>query len=153
MDFVLDSIETHLADTVARDDVMLTTDISRAYYSVPIVAEATPFLAIKHRGEFYAPVVLPFGSSLAPFIFTRITKQVVRLAHTIGLKVLNFYDDFLWAAPQAQGKKIAEFVKWSYRRRGGTSTINANGSRNRSSNFSVSTSTPNRTLFTSRKNA
>jgi len=109
--FAGDGIEKDLEATVQKDDHMLTTDIARAYYSVPIVEEATPYLAVRHRGRVYAPTVLPFGSSIAPFVFTRITKQIVRLAHAIGVKVLNFYDDFLWAARAEQRMALTAFVK------------------------------------------
>ena len=112
IDFKLESIEANLSQVVNPLDVMLTTDISRAYYSVPIVEDASPYLAIEHRGELYAPTVLPFGSSLAPFIFNRITKQVVKLVRFIGVQVINFYDDFLWAAPTDKGAELAAFVAW-----------------------------------------
>ena len=110
--FTLESLETHLADVVKPNDHMLTTDISRAYYSVPIVEEATPKLAVRHRGVLYAPTVLPFGSSLAPFIFNKITRQVVRFARFLGVQVLNFYDDFLWASEGKHGPALAKWVQW-----------------------------------------
>jgi hypothetical protein len=110
--FTLESLETHLADVLKPRDHMLTTDISRAYYSVPIVEEATPKLAIRHRGVLYAPTVLPFGSSLAPFIFNKITRQIVRFARMLKVKVLNFYDDFLWAEEEKHAPALSEWVQW-----------------------------------------
>jgi hypothetical protein len=92
--------------------MMLTTDISRAYYSVPIVEEDAPYLAVRHRCKLYAPTVLPFGSSLAPFIFNKITRTVVRFARNIGVRVLNFYDDFLWASAASEGERLAQWVAW-----------------------------------------
>ena len=114
MRFTLECIETNLADVVRPHDHMLTTDISRAYYSVPIVEEATPYLAVKHRGMLFAPTVLPFGSSHAPFIFNKITRVVVRFARAVRVRVLNFYDDFLWAAEQRDARAQAEWVKWLF---------------------------------------
>lgn len=112
MQFKLESIEVNLADVVKPGDTMLTTDISRAYYSVPIVEEDTPYLAIRHRGRLYAPTVLPFGSSLAPFIFNKITRTVVRFARNVGVRVLNFYDDFLWACAPQDSERLARWVQW-----------------------------------------
>ena len=110
--FTLESVEINLADVVKQGDVMLTTDITRAYYSVPVVEEDTPKLAVRHRGVLYAPTVLPFGSSLAPFIFNKITRQVVRFARHIEVQVLNFYDDFLWATDRKRGAELSEWVQW-----------------------------------------
>ncbi|MFZ9889872.1 MAG: reverse transcriptase domain-containing protein, partial [Myxococcota bacterium] len=110
--FKLETIEGNLSDVVRQHDAMLTTDISRAYYSVPIVEEATPYLAVRHRGQLFAPTVLPFGSSLAPFIFNKITRTVVRFARFVGVRVLNFYDDFLWAAESAKAHALAAWVRW-----------------------------------------
>ncbi len=110
MQFKLESIETNLADVVKHNDLMLTTDITRAYYSVLIVEEDVQYLAVRHRGRLYAPTVLPFGSSLAPFIFNKITRTVVRFARSVGVVVLNFYDDFLWAAEQKGGGGVGQVV-------------------------------------------
>ena len=110
--FTLESLQTHLSDVIQPRDVMISTDISRAYYSVPIVEEATPYLAVRHRGMLFAPTVLPFGSSIAPFVFNKITRVVVRFTRALGGKVLDFYDDFLWGAEVRRAREMVEWVQW-----------------------------------------
>jgi hypothetical protein len=107
IDFTLPSIERDLADTVAQHDEMVSADITKAYHSIPIAQEAIPYLAIEWKGRIIVPTVLPFGSNLAPFIFNRITRQVIRVAQMLGRKVMSFYDDWLFAAPPAEAKQMS----------------------------------------------
>lgn len=108
--FRLENIDSHLAETVRRSDVMVTTDISRAYYSIPLRSEHSPYLVIKHRNKYFAPKVLPFGSSLAPFIFNKLTRNIIAFSRAVGIRTLGFYDDFLWSSIKRKGDNTANFA-------------------------------------------
>jgi hypothetical protein len=91
---------------------MITTDLTKAYYSVPIAPSASPFLAVKHRGDYYIPRVLPFGHSLAPYVFNKIVRNIVAISRLVGMRVYNFYDDFLWATQPESAKDMGTWVAW-----------------------------------------
>ena len=110
--FSLGAIESMMPDIVREGDDMISADITRAYYSVPITEEARAYLAFRHRGKLFAPTVLPFGSALAPFVFTRITRVVLRFNAVLGLRATNFFDDFLWAFRPEEGPSTVELAKW-----------------------------------------
>ncbi len=54
MEFTLESIQTHISQIVKQSDELITTNISRAYYSVPITKESTPYLAVEYKGGLAA---------------------------------------------------------------------------------------------------
>lgn len=102
VDFALPTIERDLADTVFANDKMISADITKAYHAIPITERAMQYLAVEWKGQIVVPTVLPFGSALAPFIFNKTARQVVRAIRLTGQRVLQFYDDWLFAAPESE---------------------------------------------------
>jgi hypothetical protein len=98
VDFALPSIENDLADTVFHDDEMISADITKAYHAIPLTEDTMQYLAIEWNGRVVVPTVLPFGSSLAPLIFNKTARQIVRAIRLTGQRVLQYFDDFLFAA-------------------------------------------------------
>lgn len=101
IDFSLPSIENDLADTVFADDEMISADITKAYHAIPLAEDAMPYLAIEWNGQVVVPTVLPFGSSLAPMIFNKTARQIVRAIRMTGQRVMQYFDDWLFAAAKA----------------------------------------------------
>jgi len=108
--FSLESIDKNLADVIQSGDVLMTTDITRAYYAIPIRDEDGPYLTIQHRGRYYKPRVLPFGSSLAPFVFNKLSRHIVKFARAVRMRVMAFYDDYLWCCKPWQANNTVQFV-------------------------------------------
>jgi hypothetical protein len=110
--FKLETIATNLRDVVDRTKVMFTTDMKKAYYSIPMSEEAWPYLCFSHRGKYYACTVLPFGESQAPMFFTKIMREPLRFLRILRITVLNYFDDWLWTEIAKKSKNLVEFVKW-----------------------------------------
>ena len=85
------------ADVVRRSSWLVALDLCHGYQQVAMAPEARQFLgADLGEGETVAATVLPFGLSLSPYIFTRLTGYLARLVRKrVGLEVAVYVDDFL----------------------------------------------------------
>ena len=81
-------------------------DISNAFFHIEIAEESKCFLGFEWRGEYYQFNNLPMGIHEAPFVFTEITKPVVRHWRTKGIRVLKYMDDFPSGAPSEQQQRL-----------------------------------------------
>lgn len=81
-------------------------DISNAFFHIEIAEESKCFLGFEWRGEYYQFNNLPMGIHEAPFVFTEITKPVVRHRRTKGIRVLKNMDDFPSGAPSEQQQRL-----------------------------------------------
>jgi hypothetical protein len=109
--FILESLEHDLPDIVKKFDLLFTADVSKAYFAVPMHESAWPYLCFKHRGRYYACTILMFGLSLAPVVFHKIMKEVVKFMRVLGIKVITYIDDFLWAEDARRANLLVSFVK------------------------------------------
>jgi hypothetical protein len=50
--------------------MMITTDVEQAYYQVPLHKSSQKYLAWVHRGKWYIPTIIVFGTKPAPFVVT-----------------------------------------------------------------------------------
>jgi hypothetical protein len=55
-----------------------TVDLSSAYHHVEMHSDATSYLGVEWQGSFYRFVVLPFGLSHAPWLFTKMMGHCAR---------------------------------------------------------------------------
>ena len=81
-----------------------TLDLSSAYHHIEIHPDSTPFLGFEWGGVFYRFVVLPFGISTAPWLFTKVMGHCGRFLRSpgLGLDLLIYLDDLIFAAPTAR---------------------------------------------------
>lgn len=63
-----------------------TCDLSSAYHHVEMHPEATRYLGFEWQGGFYRFVVLPFGLSHAPWLFTKMMSHCARFLRSPGLR-------------------------------------------------------------------
>ena len=109
--FKLETLQTHIQQVVQKDDVMITTDMEQAYYSMAMHEDSWPYMCWKHKGKYYCSTVLTFGLSQAPMYFHKTMRTIVRLCRALGIRVLNYLDDFLWASHPSQAETLTLFVK------------------------------------------
>ena len=85
------------ADVVRRSSWLVALDLRHGYQQVAMAPEARQFLgADMGEGRTVAATVLPFGLSLSPYVFTRLTGFLARLVRRrVGLEVAVYVDDFL----------------------------------------------------------
>ena len=81
-----------------------TCDLSSAYHHVEMHPDGFPYLGFEWDGAFYRFVVLPFGLSTAPWLFTKVISHCVRFLRSPGLSlgILSYLDDIVFAAKSAR---------------------------------------------------
>lgn len=82
-------------DMVWQDDFMASIDLEDAYFSVQIHNEYTKFLRFFWRNQLYQFLVLPFGYSGAPRLFTKITNPIMAKLHSLGVRTAIYIDDII----------------------------------------------------------
>jgi hypothetical protein len=96
---------------VSRGDWLFSTDLEDAYFHIPMHASSRPYLCFRWRGKTYTMNVLPFGLSLAPFVFTKLLRQVINFCRAHNVSVVAYLDDFLWADKEPNILKLVVFAR------------------------------------------
>ncbi|UYV75641.1 hypothetical protein LAZ67_13000826, partial [Cordylochernes scorpioides] len=82
-----------ILDRLAQAKYFSTTDISSAYWQVPIHPDSRPLLAFATFEGLYQPTRLPFGLKTSPQIYERAISQVLQ-RHGLDC-VAHYFDDFI----------------------------------------------------------
>ena len=80
-----------------RNDYMWSLDISSAYHHISVAESDWPFMGFAWKGQHYVFKSLPFGLSVACWVFTKFSREFVGSWRASGIKVLPYMDDFLFA--------------------------------------------------------
>ena len=78
-----------------KGDFMVKINLKDAYFTVPLCLEHQKFVRFRWEGILYEFSCLPFGLSIAPRVFTKITKPVVALLRQLGIRLIIYLDDLL----------------------------------------------------------
>ena len=76
-------------------DWFAAIDLKDAYFHVSILPCHRPFLRFAFEGRAYQYKVLPFGLSLSPRVFTKVTEAALVPLREQGVRILNYLDDWL----------------------------------------------------------
>jgi len=79
---------------ITRNAYMATLDLKDAYYFLPINMKFRKYLRFKWNENLYEFTCLPFGLSIAPFIFAKLTKPIVSILRKNGNVSVVYLDDF-----------------------------------------------------------
>ena len=82
-------------NAVQENDLLPSLDLKDAYFQVPVHPSSRKFLRFVSQGTVYQFKVLCFGLSTAPQVFTRVFAAVSAWAHTRGIRLLRYLDDWL----------------------------------------------------------
>lgn len=96
------------AANVVRDSNWLCAlDLKRGYQQVYMDKISRRYLGAKVGGQIVESAVLPFGLSLSPYVFTRLTNWVAGLVRRkTGLRVAVYIDDFLVGANSREEMEV-----------------------------------------------
>lgn len=95
--FKMEDIRT-VAKLLSKNCFMATIDLKEAYFLVPIDNDSKKFLRFKFNKEIFEFQCLPFGLSLAPFVFTKLMKPVIASLRSRGLLLVVYLDDIICIA-------------------------------------------------------
>lgn len=81
-----------------KDNYMASIDIKDSYFLIPIAKDHRKFLRFRFEGVLYEFECLPFGLSVAPYVFTKSLKPVMEFLRSKGFISVIYLDDFLLIA-------------------------------------------------------
>ena len=92
--FRMDTPATVLA-SVHRGDWLASIDLTDAYLHVPIHPDSRHLLRFSVQDRAYQFTVLPFGLCSAPYVFTKVLRQIVQVLHQSSVHLNPYLDDWL----------------------------------------------------------
>ena len=95
--FSMSSLKKDIPALVQPGEIQDAKDQKKAYYHVPLSKRSQRYQAFTYRTFLMVATCLLFGMSLAPFVFTKICRPIVRFLGCIKLPTINFIDDWLWS--------------------------------------------------------
>ena len=84
-----------LRDILKQGDYMTKVDLKDAYFMVPVHQNHWHFTRFMWKGRAYQFTCLPFGLSSAPWVFTKITRPIMIVLRSMGLRTIMYIDDIL----------------------------------------------------------
>ena len=93
--------------SVREVDFLASLDLKDAYFQIPIHPSSRKLLRLTSEGTVYQFRALCFGLSTAPQVFTRVFAAVSAWAHSHGIRLLRYLDDWLILASSEREAKQA----------------------------------------------
>ncbi|KAK3233874.1 hypothetical protein CYMTET_55849 [Cymbomonas tetramitiformis] len=87
---------TMVRDLLDPDGYMWSFDFTSGYHHVELHPDSHQYVAFEWQGEFYCYAVLPFGLACAPYVFTRIGRELAKRWRQQGMKLIHYLDDFIF---------------------------------------------------------
>ena len=99
--FKMEGMQT-LRDLLRQGDWLTKVDLKDAYFSIPIAPEYQRYLRFTVENHYFQFTCLPFGLSSTPWVFTKTLKPVTALLRELGVRLIQYLDDFLVMASSPQ---------------------------------------------------
>ena len=80
---------------VRKGDFLASIDLKDAYFQIPVHPSSRRLLQFVSNGTVYQLKALCFGLSTAPQVFMRVFAAVSAWAHSRGVRLLRYLDDWL----------------------------------------------------------
>ena len=94
---------TSLREALRPGDWAASIDLKDAYFHIPIAARDRKWLRFRWRDKAFQFCALPFGISLAPWLFTKVTGELGRAARSRGIRLRMYLDDWLVLSTSEEG--------------------------------------------------
>ena len=92
--FKMESIKNIRLD-IQPGDWATSIDLKDAYFHILVHPKRRPFLRFVWKDQTFQFKALPFGLSLAPYIFTKITTELAAILRAQGIRFRVYLDDWL----------------------------------------------------------
>ena len=86
------------------DDSLLVWDVKDAYHHLLLREADRRYLAFTTLGRVFIPITMPFGMSLAPYMWTKVVRALVQYLRLLGFRIISYVDDFGGAPPAMPGE-------------------------------------------------
>ena len=95
--------------SVREGDFLASLDLKDAYFQIPIHPSSRKLLRFTSEGTVYQFQALCFGLSTAPQVFTRVFAAVSAWAHSNGIRLFRYLDD--WLVLSSSGRKAKQAIQ------------------------------------------
>jgi hypothetical protein len=82
-----------LRELLEPGNFMAKIDLKDAYTVVPIAEDSRQYLTFQNRDIIYRYRALPFGVSIAPYIFSKLMRYAVESLRAKGIRLVYYLDD------------------------------------------------------------
>lgn len=127
----------HVAAMLRQGWYMFTIDLESGYHHCPVAACDWRYMGFQFDGRYYVYTVLPFGTDYglqpafsnqlkglqfaglkhSPVVFTKTMRQVVNYFRRLGIFLVNYVDDWWFAAPTFEAAcNLRDFVLATFAR-------------------------------------
>ncbi|KAK3282144.1 hypothetical protein CYMTET_10105 [Cymbomonas tetramitiformis] len=93
-------------DLLDPDGYMWSFDFTSGYHHVELHPDSHQYVAFEWQGKFYCCAVLPFGLACAPYVFTRIGRELAKRWRQQGMKLIHYLDDFIFFGVSIAGSLV-----------------------------------------------
>ncbi|KAK0417605.1 hypothetical protein QR680_013104 [Steinernema hermaphroditum] len=93
--FKMESI-SNLRSLLTQGDFMIKIDMKDAFFGIPMAPSSQPYLSICFADNYYCFTTLPFGLSLAPYVYTKDMRTVAAWLRSQGIRLIVYLDDWLF---------------------------------------------------------
>ena len=87
-----------LHEILLPGDFISTSDAKAGFHHITMHPDTWTYLGFAWRGQCYHFTQLPFGLKLAPWVYTKVTRQLLQKWRSEGMRVTIYMDDNLYAA-------------------------------------------------------
>ncbi|KAG2191282.1 hypothetical protein INT47_001832 [Mucor saturninus] len=93
---------TEVTRTIKPNNWMTSIDLSDAFLHIPVHPSSRRFLRFRWNHTTYQFKTTPFGLSLVPWLFTKITKPILEWARQQNIRLSAYLDDWILVADTFQ---------------------------------------------------
>jgi len=85
-----------LTDMVGKDDYSISYDLTSGYFHVALHPNSRRFVGLKWKDMYYQYNCIPFELCTAPWVFSKVIRELVMYWRAIGINILPYLDHFLF---------------------------------------------------------
>jgi hypothetical protein len=85
-----------IVDMASKGDYSISYDLTSGYYHVALHPDSRRFVGFKWEGRYYQYHCLLFRLSTAPWVFSKIIRELDIFWRSRGINILPYLDDFLF---------------------------------------------------------
>ncbi|KAG1452532.1 hypothetical protein G6F56_007795 [Rhizopus delemar] len=91
---------------MTKNDWMTSIDLSDAFLHIPIHPSFRKYLRFHWKGQSYQFCTTPFGLSVVPWLFTKLTRPILEWARSQQIRISAYLDDWIITADSPKQSRL-----------------------------------------------
>ncbi len=97
-------------DIAEKSDQSVSYDLNSGYYHVGLHPVTQRFVGIKLEGVYYVYTSLPFELSTAPWVFSKVMREIVMFWRRRGIRVLPYLAELFFPKRGVRACRLMEII-------------------------------------------